>query len=406
MRKSFALVVVCAVALALAPATAQQNGNSEGHRQDQEVKLKRQGDKKIANSYIVVFDEDATGPDADYGAVAAKADEKILKTRGGRVKDVYAHALRGFSAEMTEEDAIALSQDDDVLFVEEDSIMSIDVTQTNATWGLDRIDQRDRPLNTTYVYTTTGSGVNAYIVDTGIRRTHTQFGGRAFIGVDTVGDGRNTNDCHGHGTHVAGTVGGSTYGVAKSVRLYAVRVLNCAGSGSNSGVIAGVNWVAANHVKPAVANMSLGGGASSALDTAVNNAINAGVTFAVAAGNSNVNAANSSPARVAAAITVGSTTSSDAKSSFSNYGSVVDIFAPGSSITSAWRTSDTAINTISGTSMATPHVAGVAARYLQGNPSASPATVRNAIVNDSTTGRITGLPTGTSNRLLFRSGTQ
>ena len=406
MRKSFALVVVCAVALALAPATAQQNGNSEGHRQDQEGKLKRQGDKKIANSYIVVFDEDATGPDADFGAVAAKADEKILKTRGGRVKDVYAHALRGFSAEMTEEDAIALSQDDDVLFVEEDSIMSIDVTQTNATWGLDRIDQRDRPLNTTYVYTTTGSGVNAYIVDTGIRRTHTQFGGRAFIGVDTVGDGRNTNDCHGHGTHVAGTVGGSTYGVAKSVRLYAVRVLNCAGSGSNSGVIAGVNWVAANHVKPAVANMSLGGGASSALDTAVNNAINAGVTFAVAAGNSNVNAANSSPARVAAAITVGSTTSSDAKSSFSNYGSVVDIFAPGSSITSAWRTSDTAINTISGTSMATPHVAGVAARYLQGNPSASPATVRNAIVNDSTTGRITGLPTGTSNRLLFRSGTQ
>jgi subtilisin family serine protease len=407
MRKSFALFVVCvAAAVTFAPVGAQNGGNSQEHRQDQEAKFKRQGANRIANQYIVVLDEDATGPDADFGAVAARAEAVINRTRSGRIKDVYAFALRGFSAEMSEEDAIALSQDDDVLFVEEDSVRSIDATQTSAPWGLDRTDQRDRPLSGTYSYTSTGSGVNAYIIDTGIRRTHTQFGGRAFAGYDAIGDGRNGSDCNGHGTHVAGTVGGSTYGIAKSVRLYAVRVLSCSGSGSTSGVIAGVNWVAGNHIKPAVANMSLGGGASSSLDTAVNNAISSGVTFAVAAGNSNANAANYSPARVSAAITVGSTTSSDAKSSFSNYGSIVDIFAPGSSITSAWYTSDTAINTISGTSMATPHVAGVAARYLQNNRTASPATVRNAIVNASTTGRISGLPTGTSNRLLFWSSAQ
>ena len=405
MRKSFALLVVCAAALWLAPATAQQNGNSDGHRQDQD-KFKRQGANKIENQYIVVLDEDATGPDADFGAVAARAEAVINKTRGGRIKDVYAHALRGFSAEMTEEDALALSQDDDVLYVEEDSVMYAVATQSNAPWGLDRTDQRTLPRNGTYVYTSTGSGVNAYIIDTGIRRTHSQFGGRAVAGFDAIGDGRNGTDCNGHGTHVAGTVGGSTYGIAKSVRLYAVRVLSCSGSGSTSGVIAGVNWVTQNHIKPAVANMSLGGGVSSSLDTAVRNSIAAGVTYAIAAGNSNVNASNSSPARVSEAITVGSTTSTDAKSSFSNYGSIVDIFAPGSSITSSWHTSDTAINTISGTSMAAPHVAGVAARYLQNNRTASPATVRNAIVNASTTGRITGLPTGTSNRLLFWSSTQ
>jgi len=305
---------------------------------------------------------------------------------------------------MTEEEAIALSEDPAVRFVEEDSVVEASATQTNATWGLDRIDQTDRPLSGTYTYTSTGSGVNAYIIDTGIRRTHTQFGGRAFVGFDAIGDGRNTTDCNGHGTHVSGTVGGSTYGVAKSVRLYAVRVLNCSGSGSTSGVIAGIDWVTANHIKPAVANMSLGGGASTSLDNAVRNSIAAGVTYAVAAGNSNANAGNYSPSRVAEAITVGSTTSTDARSSFSNYGSVVDIFAPGSSITSAWHTSNTATRTISGTSMASPHVAGVAARYLQGNATASPATVRNAIVNAATLNRLTGIPSGTTNRLLFWSG--
>jgi subtilisin family serine protease len=280
------------------------------------------------------------------------------------------------------------------------------VTQSNPPWGLDRIDQRNRPLSGTYSYTSTGAGVNAYIIDTGIRRSHTQFGGRAFTGFDAVTSGGSANDCNGHGTHVAGTVGGSTYGVAKSVRLYAVRVLSCSGSGSTSGVIAGVNWVTSNHVKPAVANMSLGGGISTALDTAVRNSIAAGVTYAIAAGNSNTNASNSSPARVGEAITVGSSTSTDARSSFSNYGSVVDVFAPGSSILSAWYTSNTATRTLSGTSMAAPHVAGVAARILQGSPGSSPAAVQSTIVSTATTGRLTGLPTGTANRLLFRDPAQ
>ncbi|HEX8284933.1 MAG TPA: S8 family peptidase, partial [Pyrinomonadaceae bacterium] len=233
----------------------------------------------------------------------------------------------------------------------------------------------------------------------GINLGHAEFGGRAVKGMDYATPGGAATDCNGHGTHVAGTVGGSTYGVAKGAMLRGVRVFQC--SGSTSGVIAGVDWVRANHVKPAVANMSLGGGASSALDTAVNNAINAGVTFAVAAGNENQNACNVSPARTAAAITVGSTTSTDARSSFSNWGTCVDIFAPGSSITSAWATSDTATNTISGTSMATPHVAGAAALYLQGHTTASNATVRNALVNGSTTNVITSAGTGSPNRLLY-----
>jgi subtilisin family serine protease len=362
---------------------------------------------KIANNYIVVLDQDATGQDADVAAIEAEVDALIAATATGRKQHVYAHALAGFSAEMSEEDALALSRDPRVRFVEEDSTMEIVTTQTNPpSWGLDRIDERDLPLSASYTYTATGSGVNAYIIDTGIRTSHTQFGGRASVAFDAVGDGRNGQDCNGHGTHVSGTVGGSTYGVAKAVRLFAVRVLNCSGSGTNSGVIAGVNWVTANHVSPAVANMSLGGGVSTALDTAVTNSINSGVTYAIAAGNSNTNASNSSPARVSAAITVGSSTQSDARSSFSNFGSVVDIFAPGSSITSAWATSNTAINTISGTSMATPHVTGVAARFLQNNRTASAATVRNAIVNAATLNHLTGIPTGTANRLLFWSGAQ
>nr|5WSL_A Chain A, keratinase [Meiothermus taiwanensis WR-220]5WSL_B Chain B, keratinase [Meiothermus taiwanensis WR-220]5WSL_C Chain C, keratinase [Meiothermus taiwanensis WR-220] len=274
-------------------------------------------------------------------------------------------------------------------------------TQTGATWGLDRIDQRTLPLSGTFTYSNTGSGVNAYIIDTGIRVSHSEFGGRATAVFDAIGDGQNGNDCNGHGTHVAGTVGGTVYGVAKSVRLYAVRVLNCSGSGSNSGVIAGVDWVRQNARRPAVANMSLGGGASSALDTAVNNAINAGITFALAAGNSNRDACQFSPARVTAGITVGATTSTDARASYSNYGSCLDLFAPGSSITSAWISSDTSTNTISGTSMATPHVAGVAALYLQSNPSASPATVRNAIVGNATSGVVSNAGRRSPNLLLY-----
>jgi subtilisin family serine protease len=408
MRKTLALLVVCLGAWALVPVLAQQPGSpGEQRRGNQDPpRFHRHGPNRIDNHYIVVLDEDAAGPEGDFGAASARAEQVIQRTPAGRITHVYAYAINGFAAQMTEEEAIALSEDPDVRFVEEDSVVEVSATQNNPPWGLDRIDERDRPLSGTYSYTRTGSGVNVYVIDTGIRRTHTQFGGRAFVGFDAIGDGRNTSDCNGHGTHVAGTVGGSTYGVAKAVRLYAVRVLNCSGSGTNSGVIAGVDWVTRNRIRPAVANMSLGGGASSALDTAVRNSIIAGVTYVVAAGNSNANAANYSPARVGEAITVGSTTSTDARSSFSNYGSVVDIFAPGSSITSAWYSGDTATRTISGTSMASPHTAGVAARYLQGNTGASPATVRNAIVSAATLNRLTGILTGTANRLLFWSSTQ
>jgi subtilisin family serine protease len=408
MRRTFGLLVVCLGALTLMPVIAQQPGSQGDQRRGNQdpPRFLRHGPNRVASHYIVVLDEDAAGPEGDFGAASARAEQVIQRTPAGRLTRVYAHALIGFAAEMTEEEAIALSADPDVRFVEEDSVVEASVTQSNPPWGLDRIDERDRPLSGTYSYTRNGSGVNVYIIDTGIRRTHTQFGGRAFVGFDAIGDGRNTSDCNGHGTHVAGTVGGSTYGVAKAVRLFAVRVLNCSGSGTTSGVIAGIDWVTRNRIRPAVANMSLGGGASSSLDTAVRNSITSGVTYAVAAGNSNANAGNFSPARVGEAITVGSSTINDARSSFSNFGSVVDIFAPGSSILSAWRTSDTATATLSGTSMASPHAAGVAARYLQGNTTASPATVRNAIVNAATLNRLTGIPTGTANRLLFWSSTQ
>ena len=393
------LFIVCLSALTLMPTLAQKQDTDSAADSG---KFIRMGKAAIPQHYIVVLDVDTDSANRDLSISTRMADD-LTAAYGGVITNIYDYALNGFSAQMSEEEALKLSQDPRVKFVEEDSVMEASVTQTNPPWGLDRIDETDLPRNGTYSYTTTGSGVNVYIIDTGIRRTHTQFGGRAFVGFDAIGDGQNTNDCNGHGTHVAGTVGGSTFGVAKGVTLFAVRVLSCGGSGSNSGVIAGVNWVTANHDDPAVANMSLGGGASTALDNAVRNSIAAGVTYAVAAGNSNTNASNSSPARVAEAITVGSSTINDGRSSFSNFGSVVDIFAPGSSIQSAWFTSNTATATLSGTSMASPHVAGVAARFLQANPGASPATVRNEIVNVATLNRLSGIPSGTANRLLFWS---
>jgi subtilisin family serine protease len=314
---------------------------------------------------------------------------------------VYTAALNGFSASLNQGQLNALQHNPAVVYIEQDQTVQATATQTNATWGLDRIDQRDLPLNGTYNYTPTGSGVHAYIIDTGILLAHTQFTGRMGNGYDAVTSGGNANDCNGHGTHVAGTVGGTTYGVAKQVTLHPVRVLSCSGSGTNSGVIAGMDWVANNRVLPAVANMSLGGGASTATDDAVNRMHNRGVTVVVAAGNDNQNACNYSPARAANAITVGSTTNTDARSSFSNYGSCLDVFAPGSSITSAWHTSTSATNTISGTSMASPHVAGVAALYLQGNTTATPATVANAITSTATTGKVTSAGTGSPNRLVY-----
>jgi subtilisin family serine protease len=325
----------------------------------------------------------------------------------GELQHVYEHALKGYAISLEQGNLGELMRDARVASVELDGEMTTMVTQTGATWGIDRIDQRSRPLSGTFTYTSTGSGVKAYIIDTGIHASHTQFGGRVVQGRDTVDGALPAADCNGHGTHVAGTVGGSIHGVAKGVTLVAVRVLNCSGSGSTSGVIAGVDWVTGNHLagQPAVANMSLGGGASSALDTAVRNSIADGVSYAVAAGNGNifgqqVNACNVSPARVAEAMTISATDSNDRKASWANYGNCVDWFAPGVSITSAWYTSNTATRTISGTSMATPHTAGVAAQYLQTSPGASPATVRSTLFNLTTKSIVTSSST-TNNHLLF-----
>jgi aqualysin 1 len=348
----------------------------------------------VPGSYIVVLRE---APGLTRAATVAAG----LGVAAEQLRYEYNSALNGFAADLSPEQAARIARDPRVAFVEQDRVVTLSATQSPATWGLDRIDQRTLPLSNSFTYTNTGAGVHAYIVDTGIRSTHTEFTGRVGNGRDLVQNDNTPQDCNGHGTHVAGTVGGTTYGVAKGVTLHGVRVLNCSGSGTNSGVIAGVDWVRLNHVKPAVANMSLGGSASTALDNAVASAVSAGVTFVVAAGNSSANACNYSPARTASAITVGATTSTDARASYSNFGSCLDIFAPGSSITSAWRTSNTATNTISGTSMASPHVAGVAALYLQGNPAASPSTVASALIANSTTGVVTNPGSGSPNRLLY-----
>ncbi len=390
MKKVFAFLILAGLGVAVLLSSPPQT-------QSKNDKLRKNANK-IENSYIVVLDDAVVGEKGRL-SIAPYIASELAGTHKGQLKHVYQNALNGFAVEMSAEDAERLSQDFRVKYVEEDGVVTLDATQSNPPWGLDRIDQRNRPLNAVYTFNWTGAGVRVYVIDTGIRTAHTQFGGRASNVFDAFGG--NGQDCNGHGTHVAGTVGGSTFGVAKSSLPRGVRVLNCSGSGSNSGVIAGVDWVRVNHVAPAVANMSLGGGASSALDTAVNNLHNAGVTIAVAAGNSNANACNSSPARAANAITVGSTTTTDARSSFSNFGTCLDLFAPGSGILSAWFTSNTATATLSGTSMASPHVAGVAALYKQANPSASSTTIRNAIVNNATTNVVTNPGTGSPNRLLY-----
>jgi subtilisin family serine protease len=331
----------------------------------------------------------------------------VARDHGVEPQYVYSHVLNGFAGAMSDAARSGLLRDARVARVEADGVVRTTTTQSNATWGLDRSDQRDLPLSGTYSYTSTGSGVKAYIIDTGIRTTHQEFGGRAIHGTDTVDGDSDATDCNGHGTHVAGTVGGAAYGIAKQTTLVAVRVLDCGGSGTWSGVIAGMDWVTADHAagEPAVANMSLGGGANSSVDAAVDRMIDDGIATAVAAGNGNQggraqDACNYSPARVPNAMTIGATKQDDAKTSWSNYGSCVDWFAPGYQITSAWYTSDTATNTISGTSMAAPHVAGVAALYLQGNPGATAIETRDALYALTTKNIVTSSKTE-NNHLLY-----
>ncbi|HYC52861.1 MAG TPA: S8 family peptidase [Gemmatimonadaceae bacterium] len=347
----------------------------------------------IPGQYIVVFKDDVTD--------APGLSQRMSNEHAAQRMYTYTGVLKGFAARMSPQAAEALTRNPNVAYVEQDQEVSLAATQTGATWGIDRIDQRNRPLSGTYTYTTTASNVYVYIIDTGILTSHSQFGGRAANVYDAFGG--NGTDCNGHGTHVAGTVGGSTYGIAKGARLRGVRVLNCSGSGSWSGIIAGMDWVRNNRTNPAVANMSLGGGYSSAVNTAANNLANSGVFVAVASGNSNRNACNYSPASASAVTSVNSSTSTDGKSSFSNYGSCTHLYAPGSSVTSAWIGSTSATRTISGTSMASPHVAGVAALYKATFGNASSSTIRSWLINNATTSVISGNPSGTPNRLLYKS---
>lgn len=382
------VVLIAACSDAPNPASPDVSARAVG-----DVRSNNDPGVQIPDRYIVVL--------KPTGDRAVNVASSIIPAGEGRITASYDVALKGFAADLTPTGVAAVRARSEVSFVEADQVYTANTTQTGATWGLDRIDQNNLPLNGTYVYGGNGTGVNAYIIDTGIRLTHNEFAGRAFSGFTAINDGNGTNDCNGHGTHVSGTVGGTTYGVAKGVKLYAVRVLDCSGSGTTSGVIAGINWVAANRVLPAVVNMSLGGGFSPSLNAAVANAVSKGVTFAVAAGNDGANSCNYSPSSEPSAITVGATSSTDVKASWSNFGSCLDIFAPGVGITSSVNTSNTATAVYSGTSMASPHVAGVAALYLQANPSATPAQVATALTSNATLNKVASPGTNSANRLLF-----
>jgi serine protease len=352
-------------------------------------------ERPVAGEYLVVLKEQPSKGLSPMAEVAGG----LAKRYGVSARRTWQSALRGFSMSATEAQARALAADPAVAYVQENGRVQLAATQANPPWGLDRIDQRDLPLNTSYTWDQGAGTVHAYIIDTGIRSTHAEFEGRASRDFDAINDGQAGNDCNGHGTHVAGTVGGKTYGVAKQVRLHGVRVLGCNGSGTFEGVVAGVDWVTANAQKPAVANMSLGGGAFQTLDDAVTRSIASGVVFVVAAGNSAADACGYSPARTPNAVTVGATDRNDSRANFSNFGACLDIFAPGVDVVSAGIGSDTEARSLSGTSMAAPHVAGVAAQLLAKGVTA--ANVPGQLVADSTLNKVLNPNAGSPNRLLF-----
>ncbi len=364
-------------------------------------KLLRAGANGITNRYIVVFDTTAKqSPRASVQDVR-KASDSLIRAHGGAVRRVYSSALRGFSVTMTEQEALRMSEDPRVRYIEQDRVISLHGTQSNPpSWGLDRVDQRYLPLDQSHSYEYTGAGVHAYIFDTGVRSTHVEFAGRMAPGFDAVGDGFGTEDCHGHGTHVAGTLGGTNYGVAKNVTIHPVRVIACEGEGTEEMLLDGLDWITANHVKPAVANLSIGSDALQSFDDAVEASIAAGVHFVVSAGNEGIDACGKSPARVPGVLTVGATDVDDYRTYYSNYGTCVDLFAPGDEITSAWPLSDTATYNTSGTSMATPHVAGAVALYLEGHPTAAPSEVHEEIISRSTRNIVEDAYVGSPNVLL------
>jgi aqualysin 1 len=345
----------------------------------------------VPDRYIVLFRDDVKDPTG--------LAHLLVDATGGELLYSYNHSASGFAARLSADAVEVLRENRNVLLIEEDRIVTASA-HTDVTWGLDRIDQHDLPLNRTFDSAPTGAGVRVYVIDSGIRTSHGEFGGRASVGYDALGG--TGQDCYGHGTHVAATAVGASYGVAKAARAIAVRVLDCRNIGTTSSLIAGVDWVTKHHIKPAVANMSIGGrNPSQALDRAVAKAIAAGVTFVASAGNHNTNACNYSPGRVAEVITVGASTSSDARASYSNIGRCVDLFAPGEDISSAWGSSDVATALLGGTSMAAPYVAGAAALYLQDDPTATPAAVTSALVSRATRDRLTGIGTGSPNLLLY-----
>jgi aqualysin 1 len=357
--------------------------------------------RPIPGRYIVVFKDTVSAP--------AAAAARIVQSNGGQLHRTYTAALKGFAASLPDAALQGIRNNPNVNFVEQDQTVSLSQLaspQNQATWGLDRIDQADRPLDTQYHFNGTGAGVTAFMIDTGLRSDHVEFTGRAQPGFTVINDGNGTGDCHGHGTHVAGIVGGTTWGVAKSVNLVPVRVLGCTGSGPWSDVIAGIDWVANSTARPAVANMSVSGSASSAVDAALAGAVAKGVTMVVAAGNNNLDACSYSPSRAASVLSVGATTSNDVRAIYSNFGSCVHLFAPGSGIVSASNLDTSSTKVMSGTSMASPHVAGVAALTLQSNPAASPAAIGEYLVSTATAGRLgaSSLGAGSPNLLLYALG--